>query len=92
MCYSLRCKVLHNGNTEVNNSQLGVSVDKFLLTTPKDNMYYYGYRYEEKNGFDGTITKSTYIAIDYLCERLCDAAEEFYNSWGNKADFDKHSF
>jgi hypothetical protein len=92
MCYSLRCKVLHNGNTDVNNARLGVIVDDFILTTPKDEMYYHGYKYCEKQESDGKIKKITYIAIDYLCERLCDSAEKFYNEWECKADFDKHSF
>lgn len=88
MCYSLRCKVLHNGNTEVYNDKLGVIVDKLVLTTPKDNNYFHGYRYAESPSGE----TATYIGIDYVCERLCDTAEKFYNSWSNKSDFDKHSF
>lgn len=34
----------------------------------------------------------TCIAIDYLCERLCDMAEQFYNGWANKQDFDATRF
>ena len=92
MCYSLRCKVLHNGNTDVNNALLGVIADGFILTTPKDEMYYHGYKYCENQESDGNIKRITYIAIDYLCERLCDSAEKFYNEWECKTDFDKHSF
>ena len=49
MCYSLRCKVLHNGITDVNNQGLGVSVDSFKLTFPGNDDYYHGYRYIENN-------------------------------------------
>lgn len=88
MCYSLRCKVLHNGITDVNNQGLGVSVDSFKLTFPGNDDYYHGYRYIENNS--GQLI--THIGIDYLCESLCNAAEQFYNAYPNKADFDLHSF
>jgi len=86
MCNSLRCRVLHNGDLEVYNPSLGVSVDSFVLTRPGDSCYYHGYRYEENNT-GGTTILRTIIGIDYLCEQLCDAAEKFYNTWPNKNDF-----
>lgn len=92
MCYSLRCKVLHNGNTNVKNKQLGVIVDDFELTFPSEGNYYHGYKYFENPQPDGTYETITCIGIDYLCERLCDTAEEFYDEWENKDDFRKHSF
>lgn len=88
MCYSLRCKVLHNGNTEVKNKNLGVNVDKLILTRPNEENHYCGYKYVEDSKGDAI----SYIGIDYLCERLCAAAELFYNNWKNKEDFAKHSF
>lgn len=88
MCYSLRCKVLHNGNTDVKNIAHGVNVDELILTFPSDENYTHGYTY--KKNASGKTT--TYIGIDYVCERLCDAAEKFYSNWTNKSDFDKYSF
>lgn len=88
MCYSLRCKVLHNGNTEVQNKKLDVKVDDFCLTMPNEENYYHGYRYIENS--EGK--KITIIGIDYICERICDTAEKFYNDWSNKEDFDQYSF
>lgn len=83
MCYSLRCKVLHNGNTEVKNEELKVMVDEFRLMLPSDPDYYHGYTYiEGENGKTATC-----IGIDYLCEMLCDAAEEFYSARKGKSDF-----
>ena len=90
MCYSLRCKVLHNGNTNVRNSKLNVFVDDMILTKPNDDNYYHGYRYEEKIKSNGKKVYRTFIGIDYLCERICDAVEKFYNEWQNKTDFDSH--
>lgn len=88
MCYSLRCKVLHAGNTDVANKELNVTVDDFLLTFPGKAHYYHGFRYGEH----GSGKTSTSIGIDYLCECLCDAAEKFYESWPNKEDFNSFSF
>lgn len=91
MCYSLRCKVLHNGNTEVTNPKLKVLVDSFELLKPDDQDYKPGYTYIKKTQPDGTVKVITCIAIDYLCECLCDMAEQFYNGWANnKQDFDAH--
>ena len=90
MCYSLRCKVLHNGNTEVTNPKLKVLVDSFELLKPDDQDYKPGYTYIKKTQPDGTEKVITCIAIDYLCERLCNMAEQFYNGWSNKQDFGAH--
>ena len=92
MCYSLRCSVLHSGSTDVANPNLHVTVDRFLLTKPGYAKYYKGYRYSEEKQADGTILKVTYVGIDYLCECLCDAAEDFYNQWNDKSAFDDHVF
>ena len=88
MCYSLRCKVLHNGNTEVTNSKLGVLVDNFELVKPGDSDNTPSYTYITKMQLDGTSKVITLIAIDYLCGCLCNMAEQFYNDWSNKQDFD----
>lgn len=92
MCYSLRCKILHNGNTDVTNTKLNVTVDKFVLTKPGTKEYFHGYKYADEKQPDGSFLKVTYIGVDYLCERLCDAAEKFYNSWTNKVDFGEYIF
>lgn len=90
MCYALRCKVLHEGNTNVEENQK-VFVDSFQLTFPGDKEYFHGFKYtiDFSQNPSPEIAK-TYIGIDYLCEILCKRADEFYNNWGNKTDFDKH--
>ena len=90
MCYSLRCKVLHNGNTDVSNQKLNVLIDDFVLLRPGDPDYYHGYRYEQKKGTNNANILKTYIGVDYLCETICEAVELFYNGWPNKTDFDNH--
>ena len=86
----LRLRLLHNGNTEVTNLKLKVLVDSFELLKPDDQDYKPGYTYIKKTQPDGTEKVITCIAIDYLCERLCNMAEQFYNGWSNKQDFDAH--
>lgn len=88
MCYALRCKILHEGNTNVEENK-NVSVDSFKLTFPNDKDYFHGFKYIKEYSQNSEVTK-TYIGIDYLCEILCDRAEEFYNKWKNKTDFDKY--
>lgn len=87
MCYSLRCKVLHCGSTNVQKQSLGVNVDEFTLTFPAQDNYFHGYKYGNVQG--RTVT---YIGIDYLCERICAAVEKFYLGWPNKADFLSFTF
>jgi hypothetical protein len=93
MCYALRCKVLHNGNLNLKATapNLNILIDEFRLTSPESSDYYCGYQYKTTPCDNGTTKNVTIIAVDYLCERLCDAAENFYNNWENKADFDQHS-
>ena len=88
VCYALRCKVLHNGNFDIEDE----CNMEFILTRPNTPNYMDGYKYEQKSSPDGSIVFTTYIGIDYICKRLCDSAESFYNSWQNKSDFDEHIF
>lgn len=47
MCYALRCKVLHNGNVDIKDSQMTINADQFVLTKPGDKKYFKGYTYSE---------------------------------------------
>lgn len=92
MCYALRCKVLHSGNLDLKNTSqnLQIELDCFEFTTPESAEYYRGYKYVYVPCEGGTKKTSTIIAIDYLCEIICDAAEKFYNNWEDKNYFLKH--
>ena len=92
MCYALRCKVLHNGNLELKKANPGLQIrlDCFQLSIPASANYYHGYKYAFVPCEDGTKQTVTILAVDYLCEMLCDAAEKFYNCWQEKEDFKRH--
>ena len=92
MCYALRCKVLHNGNLELKESakSLKMQLDRFEFTTPESVDYYHGYKYKSVTNEDGTEETITILSVDYLCERICEAAEKFYNGWISKDDFKKY--
>lgn len=83
MCYLLRCKILHEGNTELKSKK----INSFNLILPKKKNDNFGYQYVKTNNKE----YKTNIKIDYLCDELCKATEKFYNSWNNKADFDKYN-
>ncbi len=92
MCYSLRCKLLHNGNIDVKNQKRGINVDDFILVKPGSRRYYHGFRYEITKQPDGTDKYTTIIGVDYLCEALCRTAENYYNNYPNKTLFEEHTF
>ena len=75
-CYKLRCAVLHAGDYKVEN----IEVSLILLHAHKRNGKNYSH----------TVRDSKYIDADVidLCERLCLAAEEYYNSVEDKVRFD----
>ena len=56
-------------------------MDSSELLKSDDQDYKPGYTYIKKTQPDGTVKVITCIAIDYLCECLCDMAEQFYNGW-----------
>ena len=75
-CYALRCAVLHAGDYNVEN----IEVSLILLHAHKRNGKNYSH----------TVRDSKYIDADVidLCDRLCLAAEEYYNSVEDKDRFD----
>lgn len=82
--YSLRCHVLHSGNTNIEENK-NININKFILLKPDNNPS--GYKYEESYDKNGNLVKTSYIRVDYLCNIICDAAENFYNSWNTPSDF-----
>lgn len=92
MCYSLRCKLLHNGNVDVKNPKNNVNVDEFILVKPGSQHYFYGFQYRVSKLQNGTKKYTTIIGVDYLCEVLCRTAEDYYNNHSNKILFEEHTF
>ena len=92
MCYSLRCKLLHNGNVDVKNPKHNVNVDEFILVKPDSQHYFNGFQYRVSELPNGTKKCTTIIGVDYLCEVLCRTAEDYYNNHSNKTLFEEHTF
>jgi putative NADH-flavin reductase len=46
----------------------------FEFTTPESTDYYHGYKYKSVTNEDGTKETITILSVDYLCERICEAA------------------
>ena len=65
--------------------EIPLNTEILLVNNSKDNSMDLIYAIDNNN------TK-TIIAIDYLCEQLCKAAEDFYNSYEDKTPFEEHTF
>ena len=94
--YQLRCHFLHNGDDEIfkNNGETWtrVRINEFDLMEPKDSC---GKELllkisTMKDTDTGEITYKAKMNLRYIIDLICDSAEEFYDSWTNKSDFDDH--
>ncbi|NMC56343.1 MAG: hypothetical protein GYA50_03875 [Eubacteriaceae bacterium] len=90
VCYSLRCRFLHNGTFNVSDKKRNINVDYFKLKMPSFIKNSYCFNYIKDRNADGTNTFTAIIDIKYLCEALCDTAENFYNSFPDKSKFEDH--
>lgn len=72
MCYALRNAFLHSGSDDIDQKY------EFVLRVNSSDSY--GLNEE------GSIISVT-IDISKLCKCICYAAEQFYNDWENKEDF-----
>ena len=92
MCYSLRCKLLHEGNNRIDVKSINVSGDKGcrfefrLIVGGSDNC---GRTIYSIPGCETVAVKQVTLNITDLCEALCRGAEDFYKT-RNKNDFINH--
>lgn len=92
MCYSLRCKLLHEGNSHIEAKSIIVSGDEGcrfefrLIVGGSDG---YGKTIYSISGCDNVVVKQVTLNIADLCEALCCGAEDFYKT-RNKDDFINH--
>lgn len=86
LLYALRCAFLHSGNDNLLSQPAGerAQITAFRLLPP-DQLNGYGYRYKISQ-----TSVETYIDVCYLINKLCSAAEEYYNSVPNKSVFENH--
>ena len=94
--YQLRCHFLHNGDSEIfkNDGRPWTQVDirEFDLMEPKDGSGT-GLMFQImtfKDTDTGEIIYKAKTNLRYIIDIICDCAEEFYDSWPNKSDFDDH--
>ena len=92
MCYSLRCKLLHEGNSHIEAKSIIVSGGEGcrsefrLIVDGSDN---YGRTIYSIPGCETVAVKRVTLNITDLCEALCRGAEDFYKT-RNKGDFINH--
>lgn len=94
--YQLRCHFLHNGDSEIfkNNGRTWTQVAfrEFDLMEPKDGsgteLMFKIMTFKDTD--TGEITYKAKMNLRYIIDIICDCAEEFYDSWLNKNDFDDH--
>lgn len=86
--YQLRCSIVHAGTSDIINNP-GVKLYDFSFWVNESSQPTYGYEYIIKT-INGREIKCTKLDLLYLIDVLCKAAEDFYNTWPNKEDFDKH--
>lgn len=85
--YQLRCDLLHSGNPNINKDRIKEPDNKIDEFRIKYGGGFGGDTSEVSYGADLIpISRSYSLNMDLLCERLCNAAEEYYRE--NSANFD----
>lgn len=94
MCYSLRCKLLHEGNSHLEAKSTivgGGEGCRFELWVSAGFSDSYGRIIYSIAGYEAvTVERVVLNAID-LCKALCRGAEQFFKT-RNKDDFNNHHF
>ena len=87
LLYALRCAFLHSGNDDLLTQPAGknAQITKFSLLSP-DQLNGYGYQYKVNS-----TSAETSIVVDYLIDKLCSAAENYYDSADDKSVFESHN-
>lgn len=92
MCYSLRCKLFHEGSNRIDVKSINLSGDEgcrfeFRLIVGGSDSY--GRVIYSAPGSEAVVVRQVTLNITDLCEALCNGAEEFYKM-RNKDDFINH--
>lgn len=84
LLYSLRCNLLHEGDPSINNAKC--KVGKFSILIQKEKASIINEDSTEYEQHDHSIFYGIYnIDLFFLCEQICNAALDYYNS--NKQKF-----
>jgi hypothetical protein len=92
MCYSLRCKFLHEGNSQIEAKSIIVSGNEgcsFEFRPIVGGSDSYGRTIYSIAGHDAVTVKRVRLNIVDLCKALCHGAEQFCKT-RNKGDFINH--
>lgn len=84
MCYQLRCHFLHSGDIDITIDEKS-RIDIFELDVAEGEYELTGYLYRISGN-----QRITRIGVNYLCNCLCDRAEQFYDAWADKSAFEAH--
>jgi hypothetical protein len=89
-CYALRCKYLHNGNTNINKK---VEITDFeLCITSTDDSGIYVSKFGVTTDLNTSIrTNSVRLDVRDLCNKICMAVAQYYNANKDKGGFKDHS-
>lgn len=84
-CYSLRCRYLHEGNTNIKNKKF-----ELCITSTDDNGIYVS-KHGVITQLDGRIREySIRLDVRDLCNKICIAALHYYNANKDKGCFTDH--
>lgn len=92
MCYSLRCKLFHEGNNHIDGKSInvsggeGCSFEFRLIVGGSDG---YGRAIYSVPGCETVVIRQVMLNINDLCGALCRGAEDFHKA-RNKDDFINH--
>ena len=85
-CYDLRCAYLHAGNSETKRA----IIDKIDFWIPDSSSKYKDCNIGISSKTGNNERKEYRLNIPLFCKYVCEAAKEFYDSWDDKTDFEKH--
>ena len=92
MCYSLRCKIFHEGNNRIDVKSINVSgcedcrFEFRLIVGGSDS---YGRAIHSFPGYETVVVRQVTLNVTGLCEVLCGGAEDFCKT-RNKDDSINH--
>ena len=96
--YQLRCSFLHNGDNTIYKNEgktwKDVKIQVFELMKPKNEhrneLMLKIETWKDTDTDTGDITYKAKMNMQYIIDLICNASEEFYDSWQEKDDFDDH--
>lgn len=87
--YALRCNLLHEGNTSLNDKN---DIKFKLMTNAYTQSFEFDFCFTEKvTHADGTSETIITVYVGFLCTAICNAASNYYNHNKEKFNFLNYS-